>query len=168
MRYILGFPNNEVRLGFLKGLFPYYSKRSKSEISIFVSNLTLALEEHDVERAMQELRKFFSSVPYDLERQNEAHYKAMFYFIFRLATAFDVRTEERTAAGRSDVVVETNDAVYVFEFKLHGSSEEALQQIEEKGYAIPYENGAKKLYKIGACFDEDLRTLKDDWIVVEA
>ena len=87
------------------------------------------------------------------------------YFIFSLATAFNVRTEEHTAAGRTDFVLETKDAVYVFEFKLHGSSEEALQQIEDKGYAIPYENGPKKLYKIGACFDEELRTLKD-WIVV--
>ncbi|MBR1374853.1 MAG: PD-(D/E)XK nuclease domain-containing protein, partial [Cardiobacteriaceae bacterium] len=63
-------------------------------------------------------------------------------------------------------VLETDDAVYVFEFKLRGSAEEALAQIDEKGYAIQYEQGEKKLYKIGACFDEELRTLKD-WVVKE-
>ena len=165
--YVLGFPNEEVRIAFLKALMPYYSHLGSRENSILVRNLTRFMKQGEVEQAMQSLRSYFSSIPYDLERQNEAHYKSLFYMIFTLATAFNVRTEERTAAGRSDVVVETRDAVYVFEFKLHGTSESALKQIEEKGYAIPYENGSKKLYKIGACFDEELRTLKD-WIVVEA
>ena len=166
VRYQLGFPNEEVRLGFLAGLMPYYSKTSRNQNSSFLSNLTLAFEERRVDDAMQQMRSFFSSIPYDAERQNEAHYKTMFYLIFRLASSFGVRTEERTAAGRSDFVLETDDAVYVFEFKLHGTAEEALRQIDEKGYAIQYENGSKKLYKIGACFDEELRTLQN-WIVQE-
>ena len=166
VRYQLGFPNEEVRLGFLAGLMPYYSKTSRNQNSSFLSNLTLAFEERRVDDAMQQMRSFFSSIPYDAERQNEAHYKTMFYLIFRLASYFEVRTEERTAAGRSDFVLETDDAVYVFEFKLRGTAEEALRQIDEKGYAIQYEQGTKKLYKIGACFDEELRTLKD-WIVKE-
>ncbi|MBP3195269.1 MAG: PD-(D/E)XK nuclease domain-containing protein, partial [Cardiobacteriaceae bacterium] len=148
------------------GLMPYYSKTSRNQNSSFLSNLTLAFEERRVDDAMQQMRSFFSSIPYDAERQNEAHYKTMFYLIFRLASYFEVRTEERTAAGRSDFVLETDDAVYVFEFKLRGTAEEALRQIDEKGYAIQYEQGTKKLYKIGACFDEELRTLKD-WIVKE-
>jgi hypothetical protein len=116
---------------------------------------------------MQLLRGFFSSVPYDAERQDEAHYKTMFYLIFRLAAAFEVRTEERSAAGRCDAVVETEDAVYVFEFKLRGTAREALAQIDDRGYMIPYETGKKQLYKIGACFDEELKTLKE-WIIVPA
>ena len=166
VRYQLGFPNEEVRLGFLAGLMPYYSKTSRNQNSSFLSNLTLAFEERRVDDAMQQMRSFFSSIPYDSERQNEAHYKTMFYLIFRLASYFEVRTEERTAAGRSDFVLETEDTVYVFEFKLRGTAEEALRQIDEKGYAIQYEQGTKKLYKIGACFDEELRTLKN-WIVKE-
>ncbi|MBP3194819.1 MAG: AAA family ATPase, partial [Cardiobacteriaceae bacterium] len=166
VRFKLGFPNEEVRLGFLHGLFPYYAKLSNDQKEVFLSELTLAFEERRVDDAMQQMRSFFSSIPYDAERQNEAHYKTMFYLIFRLASSFGVRTEERTAAGRSDFVLETDDAVYVFEFKLHGTAEEALRQIDEKGYAIQYENGSKKLYKIGACFDEELRTLQN-WIVQE-
>ena len=162
--YLLGFPNEEVRLGFLRELMPYYSRNTRDGDSIFLLNLTMALKEHDLEKAMQLLRGFFSSVPYDAERQDEAHYKTMFYLIFRLAAAFDVRTEERSAAGRCDAVMETEDAVYVFEFKLKGTAQEALAQIDERGYMIPYEAGGKKLYKIGACFDDELRTLKE-WIV---
>ena len=166
--YILGFPNQEVRQGFLKALMPYYSYLGSEENADFVQDLTRAMKQGDVELAMTTMRGFFSSIPYDISRRrDEDFYKTIFYVTFQLATAFNVRTEERTAAGRSDVVVETKDAVYVFEFKLQGTSEQALKQIEEKGYAIPYENGKKKLYKIGACFDEELRTLKD-WIIVAA
>ena len=164
--YILGFPNEEVRVGFLEGLMPYYTHLGSWKNEVFIRELTRAMKRGDIETAMQKMRSFFSSIPYDSERQNEAHYKTIFYLIFRTATAFNVRTEERTAAGRSDFVLETEDAVYVFEFKLHGTAEEALRQIDEKGYAIQYEQGTKKLYKIGACFDEELRTLKD-WIVKE-
>ena len=162
--YLLGFPNEEVRLGFLRGLMPYYSRNTRDGDSIFLLNLTMALKDHDIEKAMQLLRGFFSSVPYDAEKQDEAHYKTMFYLIFRLAAAFEVRTEERSAAGRCDAVVETEDAVYVFEFKLKGTAREALAQIDDRGYMIPYEAGEKQLYKVGACFDEELRTLKE-WIV---
>ena len=162
--YLLRFPNEEVRLGFLRGLMPYYSKATSDSDSIFLLNLTMALKRHDIEWAMQLLRSFFSSIPYDAERQDEAHYKTMFYLIFRLAAAFEVRTEERSAAGRCDALVETKDAVYLFEFKLHGSAQEALAQIDDKGYMIPYEAGGKHLYKIGASFDEELKTLKE-WVV---
>ena len=163
--YVLGFPNEEVRLGFLRGLMPYYSGSAGDGDSVFLLKLTMALHRHDVEQAMRLLRSFFSSIPYDAERQDEAHYKTMFYLIFRLAAAFDARTEERSAAGRCDALVETKDAVYVFEFKLRGTAQEALAQIDDKGYMIPYEAGGKRLYKIGACFDEELKTLKE-WLVV--
>lgn len=99
---------------------------------------------------MRLLRSCFNSVPYDAEKQDEAHYNTMFYLIFRLAAAYDVRTEERSAAGRCDALVETKDSVFLFEFKLQGTAQEALAQIDERGYLIPDEAGAKRLYKIGA------------------
>ena len=162
--YILGFPNEEVRLGFLKGLMPYHSRKEDDENTVFLMRLTRAVKQRDIDGAMRLLRSFFSSIPYDAERQDEAHYKTMFYLIFRLAAAFAVRTEERSAAGRCDALVETRDAVYLFEFKLRGTAQEALAQIDERGYMIPYEAGGKKLYKIGACFDDELKTLKE-WVV---
>ena len=163
-RYTLGFPNEEVRLSFLQGLMPYYSKKIRDENEIFLSDLTLALEEHDVDRSMNLLRSFFSSIPYDTEKQDEDHYKTMFYLIFRLASAFEVRTEERSAAGRCDALIETEDTIYLFEFKLDGTAEEALKQIDDKGYAIQYEAGDKKIVKVGVNFEKDKRTI-ERWVV---
>ena len=165
--YILGFPNEEVRQGFLKGLMPYYFRRTSHENMTFIRQLTRAMKQHNIEQAMQLLRSFFSSTPYDAERQDEAHYKTIFYLIFRLAVSFNVRTEERSAAGRCDAVVETKDAVYVFEFKLKGTAQEALAQIDGRGYLIPYAAGGKRLYKIGVCFDEELKTLKE-WLIADS
>ena len=75
-----------------------------------------------------------------------------------------MRTEACTSSGRIDTLIETDDSIYLFEFKLDGSAEEALKQIDEKGYAIQYEAGAKRVVKIGVNFDKDLRTI-DRWIV---
>ena len=164
--YILGFPNEEVRIGFLRGLLPYYSKTASNENEVFLLNLTRALKRREIDKAMNLLRSFFSSIPYDAEKQDENHYKTIFYLIFRLAAAFHVRTEERTANGRTDAVLETKDTVYLFEFKLHGTAQQAMEQINSKGYMIPYEAGNKKIIKIGAAFDDELRTLKE-WAAEE-
>ncbi|MBQ9394279.1 MAG: PD-(D/E)XK nuclease domain-containing protein, partial [Proteobacteria bacterium] len=163
-RYRLGFPNEEVRVSFLKGLMPYYSKLPEHENVSFIMSLMDALDERDVDHAMNLMRSFISSIPYNAERQDEAHYKSIFYLIFRIASEFCVRTEECTAAGRTDALIETDDTIFVFEFKLDGTAEGALKQIHDKGYAIPYEAGDKKVIKIGANFDKELRTL-ERWVV---
>ena len=163
-KYRLGFPNEEVRVSFLKGLMPYYSKLPMRENASFVVSLTNALEEHDVDRAMALMRSFIGSIPYNAERQDENHYKTIFYLVFRIASEYCVRTEVCTSSGRIDTLIETDDSIYLFEFKLDGSAEEALKQIDEKGYAIQYEAVAKRVVKIGVNFDNDLRTI-DRWIV---
>ncbi|MBQ1924672.1 MAG: PD-(D/E)XK nuclease domain-containing protein, partial [Proteobacteria bacterium] len=161
--YTLGFPNEEVRVSFLRGLLPYYSHRTITEGVSFITQLLLALRRRQIDRAMTLMRSFISSIPYNAERQDEAHYKTIFYLIFRIASEFCVRTEECTAAGRTDALIETDDTVFVFEFKLNGTAEEALKQIDDKGYAIPYEADDKKVIKIGVSFDKDLRTI-ERWV----
>ncbi len=163
-RYRLGFPNEEVRVSFLKGLMPYYSKLPERENISFIMSLMDALDARDVDQAMTLMRSFISSIPYNAERQDEAHYKTIFYLIFRIASEFCVCTEECTAAGRTDALIETDDTIFVFEFKLNGTAEEALKQIDNKGYAIPYEAGDKKIIKIGVSFDKDLRTI-ERWMI---
>ena len=170
--YTLGFPNEEVRTGFLKSLMPYYATELVSQNETFIIKFGRSLKNARLEDAMTLMRSFLSSIPYNAERQDENHYKTLFYLIARLCTPYVVKTEETSAAGRSDMVVETEGAVYVFEFKLDGTVEEALAQIDGKGYLIPYEgrtdsNGRpKKLVKIGASFDAATRTL-GDWKIVE-
>lgn len=169
--YTLGFPNDEVAYGFSNCLMPYYAMPTSMQNDTFLMRFIRAIKTHDIQTAMTLMQSFFSSIPYTTEHQDENHYKTVFYLIFRLLTNFNVRTEECSAAGRADAVVETDDAVYVFEFKLDGSADEALKQIDNKGYLIPYsatlaEDGTpKKLVKIGANFDNAKRTL-GEWKIV--
>lgn len=171
--YKLAIPNEEVREGLLKSLLPNYVAGNEQKNDTFLLRFTDAIYQGDIENAMVLLRAFFSGIPYDAEQQDENHYKTIFYLIFKLSLPFVTNTEVRSAAGRADAVVETDDAVYVFEFKLDGYADEALKQIDDKGYLIPYsatltENGTpKKLVKIGANFDKEKRTL-GEWKIVEA
>ena len=162
--YILGFPNEEVRVSFLKGLATYYTKKTATENNSVIQKILRAIRNHDIDAALTTLRSFFSSIPYDAEKQDEHHYKTVFYLIFRLASEYCVRTEERSAAGRCDALIETNDTIYLFEFKQDGTAEEALRQIDDKGYAIQYDAGAKTIVKVGVNFEKDKRTI-ERWIV---
>ena len=162
--YILGFPNEEVRVSFIKGLAPYYTSKSATENNSYIQKTLRAIRNHDIDAAMTLLRSFFSSIPYNAEKQDEDHYKTIFYLIFTLASEYSMRTEQCSAAGRCDALIETEDTIYVFEFKLDGTAEEALKQIDDKGYAIQYEAGDKKIVKVGVNFENDKRTI-ERWVV---
>lgn len=174
-RYILGFPNDEVRMGFLKNLMPNYAKPTEAENDTWLMQFTDAMDEGNIDKALSLMRSFLSSVPYNADRQGENHYRTLLFFIFKLCTPYFTRVEEASAAGRSDAVVETPKAVYLFEFKLDGNGtvDDALRQIDEKGYLIPYstaldaDGNPKRLYKIGVTFDAERRTV-GEWKIVEA
>ena len=172
--YTIGFPNEEVRLGFLKALMPYYAMDDVVDNDMFMLRFTKALRKGKIDDAMTHIRAFMSGIPYNAERKDENHYKTVLFLIFKLCTPYVVRTEECSAAGRADAVVETADAVYIFEFKLDSSAtvDDALKQIDDKGYLIPYsatmtkDGSPKKLFKIGVMFDQEKRTI-GEWKVVE-
>ena len=163
--YTLGYPNEEVRDGFLKCLIARYSRLEPQQYNSFINKLINNFKANSLDTFFAELRAFMSSIPYDAEEQNELHYKTIIYLVFRIASPYLVRCEEKSAAGRSDVVVETADSVYVMEFKLDGSVDDALKQIGEKGYLLPYSANGKTLYKIGVNFDTKTRTI-GEWKVV--
>lgn len=102
---------------------------------------------------------FFAGMPYDLSDNTERHYQAVFYVVFTLMGQF-VETEVRSARGRADAVVRTKDTVYVFEFKLNGSAEDALKQIDERGYLIPYVLDGRRLVKVGVNFSNETRNVE--------
>jgi hypothetical protein len=158
--YILGFPNEEVRYGFLNSLLPYYLPDIPDEQGFYVGNFVEDLQRGDVDAFMGRLRAFFAVIPYELNDKTERYYQGIFYVVFTLMGQY-TGVEVRSAAGRADAVVETGDTVYVFEFKLatEGTVEGALRQIEEKGYLVPWGASGKKLVKVGAVFDPATRTL---------
>ena len=163
--YTLGFPNEEVEYGFLNFLVPYYTGVSSNENLFNIRHFVNELRAGNVDAFLTRLRAFFAGIPYELNDKTERHYQAIFYLVFRLLGQY-IDVEERSAKGRADAVVKTKDYVYVFEFKLDGSTEDALKQIDEKGYLLPYSIDQRQLMKIGVSFDSAERNI-GEWKILK-
>jgi len=161
--YRLDYPNMEVREAFSQYLVESYTNVEKSIIPAYLRRLLAALESGDVDRAMQTLRIFFADIPYDIQLNNEKYYQTIFFVLLRLL-ALDVDCEVRTEAGRIDAVVKTAARIFVFEFKLHGTAEEALQQIHQRRYHEKYATDGRQVLLVGAAFDPETRNL-ERWLV---
>ncbi len=164
-RYSLGYPNREVRIGMLKSLAPNYLSPIAMDNSSLVGDLLEKLYNGDVEGAMVRLKAYLARISNRLSNKNERDFQTVFYLIFNLMGAY-MRVEEDSAVGRADAVVHMPDVVYVFELKYDGSAEDAIRQIDDKGYLIPYSADGKRLYKIGVNYDSDQRTI-GNWIIKE-
>lgn len=161
--YTLGFPNREVEQGFLRFLLPHYASvsisKSPYEIQCFVGEV----RKGDVDGFLSRLQTFFDDTPYELARDREVHYQNILYIVFKLM-GFHTEVEYRTSRGRVDLVLKTSDYIYVMEFKLNGTAEEAMQQIEEKGYASAFASDSRKVIKVGVNFSDETRSI-ERWIV---
>ena len=161
--YILGFPNREVEEGFIKFLMPFYTNVNKVESPFEIQQFTREIESGQPDAFLRRLQSFFADRPYELIRDLEVHYQNVLFIVFRLV-GFYVKAEYHTSEGRVDLVLQTDRYIYVMEFKLEGSAEEALQQIEAKHYARPFEADSRQLFKIGINFDNNTRNI-ERWIV---
>ena len=156
--YTLGFPNKEVRYGFIEFLMPYYTAVNDGSGGFHIGNFYRELKAGNTEAFMERLKVFFAKMPYDLNNENEKHYQAVLYVIFTLAGQY-IEAEVKSNKGRADAVVKTKDYIYVFEFKLNGTAEEAIRQIDDTGYLIPYTLDGRKLVKIGVEFSKEERNI---------
>ena len=161
--YTLGFPNAEVKYGFLNFLAQAYAKTNKDKTGFYIGKFADEVEAGKPEEFLARLQTFFSSFNYELNDKTERHYQVVFYLVFKLMGQF-VDAEVRSAIGRADAVVSCADYVYVFEFKLSGSAEDALKQIDDKAYLLPYAATGKTLFKIGVAFNKRKRTI-GKWVV---
>lgn len=156
--YRLGFPNKEVEEGFMKFLIPYYTNIPKSgsafEITQFVKDVRAGRTDQFIKR----LRSFFSDTPYELVKNLENHYQNVLFIIFKLV-GFYAKAEYHTSEGRIDMVIQTKDYCYVMEFKLDGTAEEALQQIRDTNYAMPFALNGQKVIRIGMNFSNRTRNI---------
>lgn len=164
--YTLGFPNEEVKYGFLNFSAPFYTPVSEVDTSFYIGKFVRELREGNIESFLTRIQAFFADFSYELNAKTERHYQVVFYLVFKLMGQF-TQAEVRSARGRADAVVGTKDYIYVFEFKLDGSAEAALQQIDDKGYLIPYTADGRKLIKVGVSFDAAKRNI-GEYIVREA
>ena len=134
--YTLGYPNKEVKIGFTQGLLAQYRSKEMTG-SGFVAQFFVAMYRHDIDKALTLMQSFLAGIPYDLENKTEKHFQTIIYLVFSLL-GYYTRAEVKSAVGRADAVCWTKDRVYVFEFKVDGSAEQALQQIDDRGYLIPF------------------------------
>ncbi len=164
----LGFPNREVENGFLRQLLPYYTSLSSQKSAFQIINFVLDVEAGRAEEFMVRMQSLFSDFQYDSFdlRNLEQHYQDVIFIIFKLM-GFYTRTEYKTASGRIDMVVKTPDYIYVLEFKMDRSAEEALAQIDTKDYLLPFNADGRHIIKIGANFDSERRSI-GSWIIRKA
>ncbi len=161
--YTLGYPNKEVKIGFTRGLLNEYPSKT-GPASGFVAQFYAAMDSKDINLAMEKLQAYLAGIPNDLENKSEKHFQTIIYLIFSLL-GFYIQTEVKTAIGRADAVCRTDNGIYVFEFKVDGSAEDALKQIDEKGYMLPYKfEDGKDLVKVGVNISSQTRTV-EKWIV---
>ena len=168
--FLLDFPNNEVKRGFVTMVAGDYLK-NPTDAGSWARDVVEVLRVGDLERFRKLLTSFLADIPYSMrrketERERERYFHYTFYLLMRMVSCYTTYTEKQQSEGRVDCIVETLDYIYIFEFKLDGTADEALQQIEEKGYARPYEADRRKLFKVGISFSSETGTV-DDWKVVE-
>ena len=156
--YLLEFPNDEVRYGFMSFLVPFYTGVNNDDQGFYIGRFVEELESGDCDAFLTRLQAFFADFPYELNAKTERHYQVVFYLVFKLMGQF-TQAEVKSAKGRADAIVKTPKYIYVFEFKLNGTAEEALQQIEDKGYLIPYQADGREVIKLGVEFSAEERNI---------
>ena len=164
--YLLDFPNDEVRSGFLTLVASSYLKPAKST-DAWVIQVVDVMSKGDCYQLENLMTSFFASIPYnqrrkDDEREKERYFQYTFYLVLRMISCFTVFIEKQQSEGRVDCVVETQNYIYIFEFKRDGLAEEALKQIEDMGYAREYAADGRKIYQIGCNFSSKTGTI-DGW-----
>ena len=163
--FLLDFPNNEVKSGFLAMVATNYLQY-KLPLESWMVKAVLALKRGQLDEFRKMLTSFLASIPYTMRRkesepERERYFHYTFYLLLRLMSVYTVLAEKEQSEGRVDCIVETPQYVYIFEFKLDGSAAEALQQIEEKGYARPYEADARQVVKVGVSFSSKTGTIEE-------
>lgn len=172
--YTLSLPNQEVRTGYAEGLLSIYTGLEPKDVQVgFALKFWRALKGGDIDLAMREMQVYLAGVPYvegfkrklDDAATAEGFYEYTMYLIFSMLNVY-ARTQVKCAKGRTDIVVWMPDTTYIFELKVSGTAQEALQQIDEKGYAFPYKTDGRRVVKVGVKFDADTRT-PVDWVFSE-
>ncbi|MDY3069234.1 MAG: ATP-binding protein [Parabacteroides sp.] len=161
--YYLGFPNREVEEGFSRFILPFYASVENNNSMFEIKSFINDVRRGDIDSFMQRLQSFFADTTYELARELELHYQNVLFIVFKLL-GFYTEAEYHTSNGRIDLVIKTDNYIYVMEFKLNGSAEDAMRQINEKGYALPFASDKRKVLKVGINFNNNVRGI-EKWVV---
>jgi hypothetical protein len=170
--YTLAIPNQEVRIGYADGLLPVYTGLQGEDVQTgFAMKFWRALKNGDIHQAMCEMQTYLAGIHYiegfkqKLQEVTNAEgfYEYTMYLIFSMLNVY-AQTQVKCAGGRIDMVVWLPDATYVFELKVNGTAQEALEQIDSKNYAVPYQTDGRKVVKVGVKFNAETRT-PEEWVI---
>ncbi len=172
--YTLHFPNLEVREGMIGGLMPLILKRSTADGNALVRKMASAVFNGNLSDALTALRSYIAKIPYDIitkeewedKEKRESFYKLLIYMAFSMLNSI-VDTEVKSILGRADVVIKTKTDIFVLELKVDDTVENALAQIDDKGYAIPYEAEGQKVTKCGVSISSEARNITH-WRISDA
>ena len=166
--YTLDYPNDEVRKGFVTLMANSYFGKKVEYPDSWIKNLDRMLRRSDLEGIRDAFTAFLASIPYEANKDErakdfETHFSYTFYIINRLLSCYTTLIEKQNSKGRADVIIESDNDIYIFEFKLDGSAKEALEQIETQQYAVPYQSDSRTVHKIGVNISSESRTVCE-WI----
>ena len=162
--YKLGFPNREVEDGFMKYLLQHYTSKNNTSSAFEISRFIADIESGNAEGFMQRLQSFFAGTKFDQIAKDTENWFQNVVFIVTTLCGLYIEAEHQTSNGRIDLVMKTDKYVYVMELKYDGTPEEALRQIDDKGYALPWQSDGRKVIKVGANFSSELRRLSG-WVI---
>ena len=151
--YELGIPNKEIRIGLFKSLLPNYLSQSSQKGKVAIAQMSVLIKKGDIDGALELLRTFLATVPYCENTKYEGHFQQLMYVVFSLLTDYRIVVEQRTAKGRTDITMETQDHIYIMELKFDKTADEALAQINANHYADAFAMSDKKIVKVGIGFD---------------
>ncbi len=166
IRNYYGFPNLDISKSFIAYLLNAYTTIREDTIRGFLRRMASRLRSHDPDGFMEAMRSLLAAIPYDIHLRHEKYYQTVFYVTF-LLLGTSVQAEARTSTGRIDALVQTPGRVYIFEFKLDKSPQDALDQIRDRDYFRQFAGAGRPVTLIGANFDGETRQL-GDWLVQQA
>lgn len=173
-RYELKIPNNEVRKGLIDCLMPLILKRTVADNNSVVAAMARAIFKSNLSDALTALRSYIAKIPYDVitkeqwedKESRESFYQLLLYMAFSMLNS-TVDTEVKSILGRADVVIKTKTDIFVLELKVDDTVENALAQIDDKGYAIQYEADGRKVSKCGVSISSEQRNITH-WRITDA
>lgn len=163
--FTLDLPNKEIKVGLFESLLPYYLEGMYAEKGdVAIAQMSVLIRQGDMDGALRLFQEFLGTVPYCNNTNYEGHYQQVLFIIFTLLTHFVVDVEVHTPNGRVDVVMETEDTLYLIELKLNKSAQSAMQQINLKQYGQRFARCGKPIVKVGVNFDAKKGNI-EDWII---
>ncbi|MEM1119269.1 MAG: AAA family ATPase, partial [Bacteroidota bacterium] len=175
--YVLGYPNVEVRKSFIYNLLEAFTFQSHTIVGAALIKMEKGLQKGNVQTFIDQLKVLFSDMAYQLlpkskkhlsqedDQQNFKAWEGYFHSVIYLITAFmglQVQSEIAKHKGRLDLVAQTENFIYLMEFKLDEPATDAIAQIKNREYAAAYEQSDKTVILVGINFSKENRNV-DDW-----